>query len=710
MRKQAFLLGLFSIGGQVFLLRELVATFHGDELFIGTALFGWLVAVAIGAVLAGRLKYPIDLRLLFALGAVLLPMMIIAVRLIPFWATDIVGEVIPFTQASMISILAMLPIGIISGMIFTFVSDKGGRAAESIAIVYLFEGLGAFIGGLAVTFATGGPVSSLVAAAMLGVLISASVYLENSIRRQVIVGVAMVAAAVLIIAAFPALERRIDRAVYEPYNIIESFDSHYGRHAILERGAEKVFLTNQVIEAIYPDVETNENLLVPVWIYNPDIKLVLYIGRAEFGIAELAVGMGLQLTTIDPRSELNERLSRWFSSPASTNHIDEDPVKYFSSYGIDRLYDLIIIDASELDSYLDSRYFTEEFLTSAGRWLNEDGILYIPTAYDSDRHLNADKRRALSVIHNTLKQVYPKVGYWPGGRTLFFASLRHDFDLPTDSIMARVERLALSPQYIHPNYLIDRLEQMKMERLRAAVGEYDEINSLTRPMLPHIQAMMNSRLDSFDRRLIGFVLGQSWWILFLPFMILIVFAVCLVRLGKGERYSLFLYFVAGLVSLSLELICFYLYQSTAGSLYSEMAVLIGVFMLGLSLGTYYALKVGDRPVEFPALVMLVTTVMIFIFSYESVVGDVLLLYYSLFLLVTALATGTLFVGATNRYYNVRIRANRGVGYGWELIGSSIGALLTTTVLLPVIGLHWLLWSLVILLAVTFAGAVITANS
>jgi len=275
--------------------------------------------------------------------------------------------------------------------------------------------------------------------------------------------------------------------------------------------------------------------------------------------------------------------------------------------------------------------------------------------------------------------------------------------------MALAERLYLRPHYIHPNYLVDRLEPMKVERLNAAVNEYDEVNSLTRPILPHIQAMMNSRLDSIDRKLIGFILGQSWLLLALPLLILILFVVCLSGPGKGERYALFLYLVAGLVSLSLELICFYLYQSTAGSLYTEMAVLIGTFMLGLSLGTYYALKVGDRPVEFPALIMLLASVMIFIFSYDSVGSKILLIYYSLFMLVTALATGTLFVGATNRYYNLKVRANRGIGYGWELFGSSIGALLTTTVLLPIIGLTWLLWSLVILLAMTFAGSVWSHN-
>ena len=54
MNRKAFLLGLLSIGGQTLLLKELVSSLNGDELFIGTALFGWLISIAIGAYLGGR--------------------------------------------------------------------------------------------------------------------------------------------------------------------------------------------------------------------------------------------------------------------------------------------------------------------------------------------------------------------------------------------------------------------------------------------------------------------------------------------------------------------------------------------------------------------------------------------------------------------------------------------------------------------------------
>ena len=49
MNRDGFLLGFLATATQVLLLRELVAAFGGSELFVGTALFGWLLWVAAGA-------------------------------------------------------------------------------------------------------------------------------------------------------------------------------------------------------------------------------------------------------------------------------------------------------------------------------------------------------------------------------------------------------------------------------------------------------------------------------------------------------------------------------------------------------------------------------------------------------------------------------------------------------------------------------------
>jgi hypothetical protein len=87
----------------------------------------------------------------------------------------------------------------------------------------------------------------------------------------------------------------------------------------------------------------------------------------------------------------------------------------------------------------------------------------------------------------------------------------------------------------------------------------------------------------------------------------------------------------------------------------------------------------------------------------------LFVYHMFFQFTVAIATGTLFVAATNRYYQAGLEANRGHGYATELVGSAIGALFAMTLILPAIGLQWLLASVGGLLLLALAGSILTAR-
>jgi hypothetical protein len=140
-----------------------------------------------------------------------------------------------------------------------------------------------------------------------------------------------------------------------------------------------------------------------------------------------------------------------------------------------------------------------------------------------------------------------------------------------------------------------------------------------------------------------------------------------------------------------------------------MAILIGAFMLGLAFGTYYSMRIGKKGLEYPALLMLIAATLLFLATFDRIDPQGLLFYHLFFLFAVAAGTGSLFVAATNRCYSNGSNCNLGAGYACELIGSSFGALLSITVLLPVIGLQWLLLSLAILLVVCFLGSLLSAR-
>jgi len=713
MNRKAFLLGFYSIGGQVLLLRELVSSLNGDELFIGTALFGWLVSVAVGAYLGGRPRLKIGSTALFMGGIILLPIMLIAVRLSPLVVTDLVGEIIPFSSAAVISSIMMLPVGIISGWLFPSITREGPTPAGSIVKVYLLEGIGAFVGGAAILILVGGILSALQMAVAVGVIVLGG-NLLSSPGRLVLRAILVTAGALLLLIithhAVKTLEGCEDRIKYGPYQVEMSFDTHYGHQTILSRNSTYTLLTDNTIEAAYPDLLTTENLLIPPLAYKPSARKVLFIGRAEFGLMQLADSLpDLSITALDPRQVLSPKIDEVIPFSGTVLRIDDDPITFCSRSQATNTYDIIIVNPGKLDSYKNSRLLTDRFLARAKSLLKSDGIVFLSTHYDTDRFITLEQRQVLSIIYNVFEHSFDYVTLWPGNMTLLFASDTPLLDMPYDSIITRLTHLSYKPQYISENYLPDRLNEFKMQRLLAAVTSSDEVNILDRPMLPHYQALYRAKANAFDREVISFILGKPGWLVGIPLFIIAFFALSTTTRVKKKRFGLFLYFTAGVTSLSLELISFYVYQSSAGSLYSEMAVLIGAFMLGLAFGAYYSIRMDKKQLEYPALLMLLATTLIFLATFDHINPQALLFYHLFFLFVAATATGSLFVAATDRYYPGRAESNRGTGYACELIGSSVGALLSTTILLPVIGLQWLLISLVVLLVVAFGGSFVSGR-
>jgi len=233
--------------------------------------------------------------------------------------------------------------------------------------------------------------------------------------------------------------------------------------------------------------------------------------------------------------------------------------------------------------------------------------------------------------------------------TLFFASNDAALGISYDSIITHLSQLTYNPQFISDNYLADRLNEFKTSRLKTAINSMPAVNSIDRPILIHHQTLYRSKLSSLDNKLTSLVLEKPWYVA-VPIMILLLFILTVRRNQRSRNYGLFLYFTAGLVSLTLEMVSFYVYQSFAGSLYSELAALIGVFMFGLSAGTYITYKSAARYADLSALTMLLAAAVVFAATFQRVPTSTQLLYQVLFLLTVALGAGSLFAAATRRYY------------------------------------------------------------
>ena len=538
MKRQGFLLGFFSTGAQVLLLRELVSSLNGSELFIGTALFGWLIAVAAGAYLGGRANVGTKPKALFGIGALLLPPLIIATRLSPLLVTNVVGEIIPFSTAAIISIVVTLPVGLLSGWLFTAILKSYREDAGSIIRLYFIEGIGAGVAGIVITLLVGAVLSTLAMAVAIALVVFVGIVIASrSWRPARDVPIVAVALAAIVPAALlaPRADRTIDSIKYVSYHVISSFDTPYGHQAILTRDSTVVLVTDNTVEAVEPDLITAENLLLPPFAYKPEAKRVLVFGRTEFGIEQLAGKLDeIELTAVDPRRVLSSEMDV-LSSGIQVARVTDDPLAFVLRGGTEQRFDMIIVNPGDFGSFQGSRLVTERFLNATKQLLSPDGILYLPTHYDSDRYVTDRESKPLAAIYNTLGSVFRQVEIWPGNMTLFFASDRAAFNVPYDSLISNLSELTYAPQYINDNYLFDRLSDFKKTRLLGSVGSSSEINSQNRPVLTHYQTLYRAKFSNLDNRIASLVLEKHWWYVALPILILAFLVATIIRNRRARR-------------------------------------------------------------------------------------------------------------------------------------------------------------------------------
>ncbi|GAI16412.1 unnamed protein product, partial [marine sediment metagenome] len=164
--KKSLILALLLMGftgtlAQVVLIRELLVTFYGNELSIGIILANWLILEAAGSFFLGRIaKKPersVDayVALQFAI-AIFLPLAVYGARVVKTMLGIPPGEMVGLFPVFYSSLLLLAPLSLADGAKFTIgcriYSNLTKEAAPSIARVYIYEAIGAVIGGVLLAF------------------------------------------------------------------------------------------------------------------------------------------------------------------------------------------------------------------------------------------------------------------------------------------------------------------------------------------------------------------------------------------------------------------------------------------------------------------------------------------------------------------------------------------------------------------------------
>ena len=616
------LIGFTSIIAQILLMRELMVVFYGNELALGIMLANWLFWTALGASLIGRWgKRSRQPQALLAglemLVAFTLPATLLAVRASKGFFQSIPGELlgpIPMFLASFATLAAFC---LISGALFAagsrfFAATTGASIATSTGSVYLLEAAGSGLGGLVASLALIRLTNPFVISALLGVLnlLAAWLLLRSTSARRRVLAWAFVAMGALVVMGNRRFQPLSLARLWRGFELVAVRNSIYGSLAVVKTGTSRSLFENGSIVMTVPDPAAAEEAVDYALLEHPDPHRVLLIGGGVNGsVAEALTHPSVErvdYVELDPT--ILAMAARYF--PGAWDRVRRDPRVRTSAIDGRRFlqttpdrFDVIIVNLPDPHTAQLNRFYTEEFYRQAAACLLPGGILSFQVT-SSENYINQELADFLRCLLRTLGRVFPEVTAIPGDTVHYFAAMKPG-TLTSDphELVRRLRARRLHTQYVREYFLPYRLSRDRMQDLETQIAPLPStpVNRDFSPVAYYFDvALWSVPFGHTSSHWIEALAGISFKQLLIGALLVLAAAASLLWLWRTGRYgkaaararrSAGLAVAAmGFTELGLEILLLLGFQALYGYVYHELAILVALFMVGMALGAWWALR------------------------------------------------------------------------------------------------------------------------
>jgi len=301
-----FLTGLVSLFGQIVLLRELNVAFYGIELIYLIALGVWMLLTAVGALIGGRRPSAGRTAVLFLCFALFLPLGVVFLRASRLLLGGVPGAYLPFPRQMAALVIALLPAGLLSGLLFREAAGLHAERGRTLASAYGIESAGGLAGGLLATLCLRYGVQNLPLAVACGLIaVAAALFLfpGKRSRRGRVVAVALTAILIAILYQSPILDRRMTG--WNHQGLLATRDSPYGRITATALAGQVSVFTNDALtfETGGTEAELFAHLTA---LQHPEPRRILVLGGD--GTEPFANSSGTSRCGSTPSSSISNRL------------------------------------------------------------------------------------------------------------------------------------------------------------------------------------------------------------------------------------------------------------------------------------------------------------------------------------------------------------------------------------------------------------------
>lgn len=725
--------GITAIVAQIVLLREFITIFYGNEISVGIILASWLLLGALGSYGLGRFADNIKNSLTVFCAcqlflSVILPFSVIFMRSIKGAFGLLPGEIMPLGVLVITSPVILAPLCVTLGFLFALSCNlfPGENGASKIGRVYMLESAGAVIGGLTASFFLIKYFGSMHILIGLSVInLAAGIILINaagpSKSRAVTKGLSytwgFIFIALVSSGSLDNLDRITGNAQWKPLEVIESKNSIYGNVTVAKSGTQISFFTNGLHNFTVPDQLTQEEEIHFSLAAHANPKRVLLVGGGSGGllweILKHPVAR-IDYVEIDPliinfAHRYLSRLNYYALDDPRVSIINADG-RFFIKNTTNR-YDVILLSVPDPYTAQLNRFYTKEFFEEAKDAMKDGGILSFGVT-SSENYISPDLGRFLGSINNTLRRVFSDVSCIPGDTLYFLASdtsrsrqLISDYKKITNTLLER----RVETGFVKESYLVSKLSGERTAYLKNILekNRSARVNLDFRPISYYYNMILWSTYFGFESRLRNILLAadaKKIWSFFMLLCGIIIAAGAFLRKGRGFRSNstILAIWATGFSEIAFEIVVILAFQIIYGYLYYKIGLMLTSFMLGLLMGSVLITKNLDKIkdafgffTKIQICVILYPLILPVLFSFVARQKSPQITWFSANLIFPLLPIVAGFIGGLqfplgNKIY---LSFNKGAGraggitYGADLLGASLGAVIVSTFMVPVMGIY-----------------------
>ena len=733
-----FNLGFCALVSQVVFQRECINVFSGNELSIGLVLFVWLLFGGLGSFTMGKLTNRLGesgvLRLRFwflVVLSLLLPGTLIAIR----FARPVLGigpgEIAGLAPIVAATFVCLAPLSFVQGGLFAVYCSIHGhpepeegsdstdpsadRRTKRASAVYSVEAAGAVCGGIVLHFVLTGRVLPFATLLLLsGFTLAGACWqktrAERWLRAEICASLLLAVAVSLLFSA--KIELWLTGLTFGGTEVLQVHETKYGRLVLAARFEQKSLFENGLLLYSYPDrLAAEEAVHIPMLVHPNPTSVLLLGGGCGGPLREILKHRPERVDYVELDEALIQVSEAFLPSDESealrrpSVRIHHADARRFVADSRSS-YDVVILNLPRPTNAQLNRFFTQEFFALVKRRLAPGGILAVQVP-SSESYLSEEIKTFLCSIHNSLKLVFRTVALTPGETAHLLATDAESLTLDADVLVNRLAQRGIETEFVADWSIPPRFESFRMrmidEALNGCPGSSARINRDFSPVCYYYAlALWGKEFGGSLAAIYGWLGGWTRAEIYSVVLALLagVFFILCVS-GRRRRVAVLVSLTSiGFLELAIEMIVLIAYQIFFGNIYSMLGLLVCAYMAGLAVGAFFSrhrlLKSpASRP--FSGLILLQAAAVISPAATMAFLTCIQLLGGGAFaqmlfvaaILVSGAVGGALYVYGNAAYTELAGRDTKeqmaGTTYFADLAGSSVGAIVVTSILLPIVG-------------------------